>query len=70
MSPTDHRNVLFVAAAATMWGTWSLIMRAVDVSVWTSTPIIFAVMGLMTLPLALRAPAAARWDRGTFVLLV
>lgn len=70
MLGTNQRSVLFVATAAIMWGTWSLILRPINVSVWTSTPLIFAAMGLLALPLALRAPSVARWDRQTIAFLI
>jgi len=64
-----------VALSAASWGTWSLFLRPAGLPATTSSPIIFAVMGVLLLPHALRAPrtprpeGAARWDRGTLGLL-
>lgn len=66
---TNRRGVALVAAAAVMWGTWSLILRPAGVSAWTSAPIVFAIMGVLALPLALRERSPARWDRPTVVML-
>jgi drug/metabolite transporter, DME family len=58
-----------VLAAAASWGTWSLFLRPTGLPSTVTSPIIFLVMGLVTLPFALRAPAA-RWDRSTRLLLL
>ena len=58
-----------VAAAAASWGTWSLFLYPTGLPSQVTTPIVFAVMGLVALPLALRESAAV-WDRTTFALLV
>ncbi len=70
MLGVNQRNVLFVATAAIMWGTWSVFLRPLEVSVWTSTPIIFGVMGLLALPVALMGRTPANWDRRTVIFLI
>ena len=57
-----------VVLAASTWGTWSLFIRptAVDSSLFGA--IVFVVMGLVPLPLALRAKGT--WDRKTVGLLL
>jgi len=66
----NQRSVLFVAMAAIMWGFWSLITRLLEVSVWTSTPLIFLTMGVLALPLALRDATPAKWSRRVVVFLI
>jgi DME family drug/metabolite transporter len=63
-------GVVLVVAAAFAWGTWSLFVRPTDLPATITTPIVFAIMGVATLPLALRRRAAARLDRTTLALLV
>jgi len=58
-----------VAVAAASWGTWSLFLRPTHMPATVTTPILFLVTGLVTLPAALRAPRVA-WDRTTLGLLV
>jgi drug/metabolite transporter (DMT)-like permease len=58
-----------VAVAAASWGTWSLFLRPTLLPATVTTPIIFGVIGLVTLPSALRAPRVA-WDRATIGLVV
>jgi drug/metabolite transporter (DMT)-like permease len=58
-----------VTLAAASWGTWSLFLRPTGLPSTVTSPILFAVMGLVALPFALRSPPA-RWDRRTVVLLV
>jgi drug/metabolite transporter (DMT)-like permease len=55
-------GVIMVAAAAASWGTWSLFLRPAGLPVGVSTPLLFAVMALVALPGALRAPPVA-WNR-------
>jgi drug/metabolite transporter (DMT)-like permease len=62
-------GVLLVATAAASWGTWSLFLRPTGLPSTITSPIVFVVMGLATLPLALRGPRM-RWDRTTVKLLV
>jgi drug/metabolite transporter (DMT)-like permease len=57
-----------VTLAAASWGTWSLFLRPTGLSPLVTSPILFAVMGLVTLPFALRQPRAV-WDRKTVALL-
>lgn len=57
-----------VAVAAASWGTWSLFLRPTHLPATVTTPILFLVMGLVTLPVALRAPRVA-WDRATVGLV-
>ena len=58
-----------VALSAASWGTWSLFLRPTGLPATVTSPILFAVMGLVTLPLALRMPRAT-WDRTTVGLLL
>jgi len=58
-----------VTLAAASWGTWSLFLRPTGLPPTVTSPIIFAVMGLATLPFALRLPKAT-WDRKTVSLLL
>ena len=58
-----------VAVAAASWGTWSLFLRPAHLPATVSTPIMLLVMGVVTLPAALRAPRVA-WDRATVGLVV
>jgi DME family drug/metabolite transporter len=57
-----------VAVAAASWGTWSLFLRPTHLPATVTTPILFLVMGVVTLPVALRAPRVA-WDRATVGLI-
>jgi drug/metabolite transporter (DMT)-like permease len=63
------RYVALVAIAAASWGTWTLFLRPTGLPATVTSPIMFGVMGLVTLPIAVRAPAV-RWDRATLVLLL
>jgi len=63
-----RRGVALVAIAAASWGTWSLFLRPSGLPASVTSPLLFAVMGVVTLPFALREPRA-RWDR-ELVLLV
>ena len=62
-------GVAMVVCAAASWGTWSLFLRPTHLPATVTTPIIFLVMGLASLPLALRGPRMV-WDRTTIGLLV
>jgi drug/metabolite transporter (DMT)-like permease len=62
------RGVVMVALAAASWGTWSLFLRPTGLPATTSSPIMFAVMGLFALPLSLR-DRTPQWDRTTYLLL-
>lgn len=61
-------GLLMVAFAAASWGTWSLFVRPTGLPATTTAPIVFAVMGLATLPLALRTPRVT-WNRRLYGLL-
>ncbi|MEO8701203.1 MAG: DMT family transporter [Kofleriaceae bacterium] len=60
---------VMVTLAAASWGTWSLFLRPTGLPVTVTAPILFVVMGVVTLPFALRRPRAA-WDRATIGLLL
>lgn len=62
------RGVVMVALAAASWGTWSLFLRPTGLPATTTSPIMFAVMGLVALPLSLR-DRTPQWDRTTYLLL-
>lgn len=62
------RGVVMVALAAASWGTWSLFLRPTGLPATTTSPIMFAVMGLFALPLSLR-DRKPQWDRTTYLLL-
>jgi drug/metabolite transporter (DMT)-like permease len=64
----DRAGLLLVAVAASMWGTWSLFLRPSHLDGGLAGALVFALMGLLLLPAALRAPAA-RWDRTAVLLL-
>lgn len=63
------RGVLLVLAAAASWGTWSLFLRPSGLPPRVTSPLLFLVMGVVTLPFALRQPRA-HWDRTTVALVV
>jgi len=60
--PARGLGVAMVAIAAASWGTWSLFLRPTQLPATVTTPILFLVMGAVTLPVALRGPRVA-WDR-------
>lgn len=62
------RGVVMVALAAASWGTWSLFLRPTGLPATTTSPIMFAIMGLFALPLSLR-DRTPQWDRTTYLLL-
>lgn len=49
-------GVVLVTAAAASWGTWSLFLRPTQLPATVTSPIIFLVMGVVSLPFALRVP--------------
>jgi drug/metabolite transporter (DMT)-like permease len=57
-----------VVVAAASWGTWSLFLRPTHLPATVTTPVIFLVIGMVTLPVALRAPRMV-WDRTTVGLI-
>ncbi|MBA3459998.1 MAG: EamA family transporter [Deltaproteobacteria bacterium] len=62
-------GLVMVTLAAASWGTWSLFLRPTHLSAWVTSPLIFLVMGIVTLPFALRGPKST-WDRTTITLLL
>jgi drug/metabolite transporter (DMT)-like permease len=60
---------VMVVVAAASWGTWSLFLRPTGLPPMVTSPIVFAVMGIVALPFALATPRA-RWDRTTVLLLL
>jgi drug/metabolite transporter (DMT)-like permease len=62
-------GILMVACAAASWGTWSLFLRPTGLPPTITTPIMFAVMTLVALPLA-RRDRAPTWDREAIVCLL
>jgi len=62
-------GIVMVTLAAASWGTWSMFLRPTGLPPMITSTIVFAVMGVVTLPLALRAPRA-RWTRTTVALLL
>ncbi|MEZ4402271.1 MAG: EamA family transporter [Kofleriaceae bacterium] len=62
------RAVVLVALAAASWGTWSIFLRPAELPAATAGTLVLIVMGVVTLPAALRAPPVA-WDRVTLGLL-
>jgi drug/metabolite transporter (DMT)-like permease len=61
-------GVFMVAIAAASWGTWSLFLRPTGLPAHITTPLMFAFITVVTLPLVLRSPRG-RWDRHTVALL-
>jgi drug/metabolite transporter (DMT)-like permease len=57
-----------VGGAAASWGTWSLFLRPTHLPPAVASALVFLVMGIVTLPVALRAPRAV-WDRTTLGLV-
>jgi DME family drug/metabolite transporter len=62
-------GVVMVVSAAAGWGTWTLFLYPAALPAQLATVIIFAVMGLSTLPFALAEPAPV-WDRRAVGLLL
>src|SRR3954447_8441357 len=61
-------GLVMVTLAAASWGTWSLFLRPTGLPATTTSPIMFAVMGLFALPLSLRE-GKGTWDRTTYLLV-
>ncbi len=68
-SARDALGVALVAVAAAGWGTWTLFLYPVALPAELVTLIVFAVMGLATLPFALVEPKPD-WDRRSAGLLL
>jgi drug/metabolite transporter (DMT)-like permease len=64
----DLAGFVMVTLAAASWGTWSLFLRPTHLPSIVTAPIIFLVMGAITLPFALRGPPMV-WDRRTVGLI-
>ncbi|MGE0550418.1 MAG: DMT family transporter [Kofleriaceae bacterium] len=62
-------GLVMVTVAAASWGTWSLFLRPTGMPATATTPLMFAVMGLVTLPFALRGSRPV-WDRTTIGLVL
>jgi drug/metabolite transporter, DME family len=62
-------GVVMVAVAAASWGTWSLFLRPTGLPATVTSPIMFAVMALVGLPLTLRERKPT-WDRTSLHLLL
>lgn len=61
-------GIVMVALAAASWGTWSLFLRPTGLPATVTSPLVFAVMAVVTFPLSLRE-RTPRWDRATLALL-
>lgn len=70
MTQSSIRGVLQVAAAATLWGCWSLFLRPTGLSGAVTAPIVLTVMGASALALVRLEGRTARWDRVSVGLLV
>ena len=57
-----------VTLAAASWGTWSLFLVPTGLPWIVTSALVFAIMGAVALPFALRV--RVRWDRETLVLLL
>lgn len=62
------RGLLLVAGAATLWGTWGLILRPMGLPATVTSSIVMLLVGAGALPLVFAA-GPARWDRVTLLLL-
>jgi drug/metabolite transporter (DMT)-like permease len=62
-------GILMVTLAAASWGTWSLFLRPTGLPSFLTTPLIFAIMAVVTFPLTLPEPRV-QWDRPTVLLLL
>jgi drug/metabolite transporter, DME family len=51
-----------VTLAAASWGTWSLFLRPAGLPPTVTTPLLFAIMGIVALPWALKSPKIV-WTR-------
>jgi drug/metabolite transporter (DMT)-like permease len=62
-------GLVMVTLTAASWGTWSLFVRPSGLPATVTAPLLFLVMGVVTLPSSLRAPRAV-WSRSTVGLVV
>ena len=60
--PVRRAAFVVVALAAASWGAWSLFVRPTHLPGTVTTPIVFLVMGLVSLPFAQRGPRVV-WNR-------
>jgi drug/metabolite transporter (DMT)-like permease len=65
---TSWRHAALVAAAASSWGLWSLVLRPTGLPATVTGPLLFGFMALWSLPFALRGEPVA-WSRRVVVLL-
>jgi DME family drug/metabolite transporter len=63
------RGVAQVAAAAVLWGMWSLFLRPTGLPGVVTAPAILVVMGVSALALVRAEGKTARWDRKAVSLL-
>jgi drug/metabolite transporter (DMT)-like permease len=63
-------GILMVALAAASWGTWTLFLHPTGLPGLVTTPIVFATMAIVGLPIALVEKPAPNWDRTTVRLLL
>jgi drug/metabolite transporter (DMT)-like permease len=63
------RGLLLVAGAATLWGTWGVILRPMGLPSTVTSALVMLLVGVTGLPLVLAAKPA-RWDRTTVLLLL
>lgn len=68
-APPPIAGLLKVALAASMWGTWSLFLRPSGLPGEATAPLVLVLIGLFTLPLALREAQPHAWDRRALLLL-
>src|SRR3954471_23507723 len=61
-------GVLMVTLAAASWGTWSLFLLPTGLPAYLTSPLLFAVIALVALPLARREPRVT-WTRERMWLL-
>jgi len=57
-----------VFAAAASWGTWSLFVRPTGLPSTVTSPLVFAIMAVVALPLGVRDPRPT-WDRRAYALV-
>ncbi len=62
-------GVLGVLVAACAWGSWSVFLRPTGLPGAVTAPLLFAGVGVLSIPWALRDPVSPRWDRTSGLLL-